>query len=865
MMNNLYIGLGGTGISSVAEFAKKVNDINFNQGNEFVYIDTDESLLREYPYISGDFISLSRTVTPAHLVRDVKMVINDPHISDSQKKTSEQFLRWYDADNPQMKCNRSLSAGSEGVPMLARAMLYANYDTVKHQIRNKLMYIGDDGHATLRDVYVVSGTCGGTGAGIVIDIFYLMCEIMHEEHHIRWELPFNLLLVMPEGYIRELCVDDVRYRNYRLNAYALFDEINACLNDARLWSIRDYGFLDDEPNEPNGGMQWNKHRCYDNDVPPFQFDMFKYGFLFDSVNPMGYPMTHKEVFENVANFLLVTEMAWRDWPPFWEVFRNMMLPVKNNSRDQAYIKGFAASGLFVAQTWEELTRKYVHDKFIYQMLRYGFLGTKDNLHQEKFELEVNSFDAKIHSIVCEYNINALIANILNIFEGRSGYEDLTRIMDYLKYAVANEGKTPAIEKVMSDHRESRELANAVNRLLTEVREATYAMCSQWAMKYNLRHALQIVEQLDLYFDDVYKCKEHHIIDFKTRRDFFFLRRTEIRREESHQMIQEYVEYLVYRNLSNENDDYLDHCKQCLYAAIREVENEFHDYRIDGISVEAWEQYYIKYLYGLKNDSSKAICPNLDNLIDNKRAMLREANEVERDYAALVHQDENSKRPDMCIDASNPFLLYTYKQKCTDTISQRNGEWAKLFDITSSFFAKNITTAFATFAKEVEAEAVLLSTSDNLNKPFSNLVLSQKETVELASRISLFSGGINTDYRRADGPKMDLFVADFNNLPWLRNALFPLVNGMPAYNNLENVEIQSTEMPDRITKLHLELGYSFDDYRYFDDYRLYFEEFLKKYKENPSSCHQPYVDKRFLTEREPRETLAELFERKTDEE
>lgn len=850
-MNSLYIGLGGTGISAVAEFAKRAKDRNLNQGNEFVYIDTDEYVLREYPSISEDLLLLSKNTSPERVYEEALMLLAEPYASESEKRSYKKFLQWFDADNPEMRISRPLDTGSEGVPMLARAMLFANYYKVKCRIRNKLMYVGDDGRATLRDVYVVSGTCGGTSTGILIDLLYLMCEISREAQVGGGWQPFvNLLLVMPEGYIRELPYAHVRYRNYRLNAYAFFDEINACLKDY-------YGFQDDD--QYNAGMQWNKYRCCDNDVSPFQFDVFQNGFLFDSMNPMGCSMTRKEISENVANFLLTYTETLDAIPQIAVHIRTE----KFNSRNRPYIKGFASTGTFVAQTWEELTRKYVHDKFIYQMLWYGFLGSNDSLPQEQLTHDVAEFQVRIDSIINDNDISHMISNVLDRFEGRDGFEVLTRMMDLLKEVVALNGKTPAIKEVMNDHGESRELAQAVISLLTEIHEVTCARCSQWAMKYNLRHALQIVDRLDLVFDQEYKQKQHYLADFETGR--YFWKKTEKRREELHQMLQEYVKYLVYRNLSNEDDGYLDHSKHILHAAIREVENKFHDYRIDGIRVEEWEHCFKKGLYGLMNNPTKAIYPNLENLIDNNTSLLREGNEVERDYAAMVRQDEEGKYPDMSFDAGNSFLLYTYKKKCIDAISQRNDEWAKRFDITSGFFAKNVAEAFDIFAKEVETESVLLSASESLTKPFSDLLLSQEEMADLVSRISASSCGVNTDYLRLDGPKLDFVVADFNNLPWLRNALFPRVNGMPAYNSMENVEMQSSEMSDRITKLHFEFGQSFDDYLYFDDYRLYFEDFLRRYRENPSALdHQPFVDKRFLTERLEGETLADMFARKAAE-
>jgi hypothetical protein len=852
-MNSLFIGLGGAGISAVAEFAKKAKNQNLNQGNEFVYIDTDEYVLREYPYISEDFLLLSQNLlhsqntSPEIVYRQASSKFADASAPESEKRSYKQFLQWFDADNPEMRTNRRLDVGSDGVPMLARTLLFANYGEVRRTIFQKLAYLYDDFHYP--KVYVVSGTCGGTGNGILLDILYMLNDILNEGEAVPYPgFVTNLVLVMPEGFNRSISKADVRYHKYHLNAYALFDEINACL--------KDYCGFQGNDNQ-NAGMQWHKHRCFDNDeVSPFQFEVYKIGFIFDSIGCFGQPLSRQEITENIANFLLLYGEA----QPIHPIFYNNTRAEKFNSRDSAFIKGFAATGTFVAQTWEELTRKYVHDKFIHQMLRYGFLGSEDFLPQEQLKHDVDEFCHRIDLIIHENDISSLIENVLD----RSNFDELTRMMDLLKEVVALNGKTPAIEEVMNEHHEGTgDFAQAVISLLSEVHRVTCAMCSQWAMKYNLRHALQIVERLDIIFDSKYKQKSHFMVGFEPGR--YFLKKTEKRREELHQMLQEYVKYLVYRNLSNEDDGYLDHCKHILHAAIREVENKFHDCRIDGIRVEEWEHRFIKDLYGLMNNPTKAIYPNLENLIDNNTSLLREGNEVERNYAAMVRQDKDGKRPDMSFDAGNPFLLYTHKQKCIDAISQRNDEWAKRFDITFGNFAKNVTEAFEVFAKEVVAEAALLSASDCLRKPFSNLVLSQEESAHLASRISASSCGINTDYMRLDGPKMDFVVADFNNLPWLQNAMFPHVNGMPAYNSMENVEVQNTEMPDRITKLHFEFGQSFDDYLYFDDYRLCFEDFLRRYRESPSAlAHQPFVDKRFLTERREGETLADMFAREAAE-
>lgn len=47
-MSNLYIGLGGAGISSVAEFAMKVRNHGADNNNEYLYLDTDKSCKELY-------------------------------------------------------------------------------------------------------------------------------------------------------------------------------------------------------------------------------------------------------------------------------------------------------------------------------------------------------------------------------------------------------------------------------------------------------------------------------------------------------------------------------------------------------------------------------------------------------------------------------------------------------------------------------------------------------------------------------------------------------------------------------------------------------------------------------------------------
>ena len=312
---------------------------------------------------------------------------------------------------------------------------------------------------------------------------------------------------------------------------------------------------------------------------------------------------------------------------------------------------------------------------------------------------------------------------------------------------------------------------------------------------------------------------------------------------------EYIEYLVYRNLSNEHDGYLDHCEDCLRAAIA------YNIRFDYARIWQWESDFIKYIMSLKNDPTRAIFPSLGSLIDDNSMSLVKDNEVERDYAELVLQVKDGKGPDMTCDLANDILLYSYKQRCLDAILGKNDTWTILFEIADpNTFAKNVRRAFDIFVAQVEESAKELSQSDTLQKPFSNLAMSQNEKDALIQLVTLFNRvDLKTDYALVARPSLSIYLADFYMMPGLEKAMG---NNQSL---MDNCFVQSTDQTDRIVKLYLEFGYALNDYRYFEEYHHFFERWYKEvYLNRHFRYHQPFIDQRFLTQRKQGESLADMF-------
>ena len=833
-MSSLFIGLGGAGISSVAEFAKKAMDRNSNQGNEFVYIDTDIYMSNKYPFIGGDFLSLSGSMTPYQVCRRAEMLAADSHSSENERKHYQHFLRWYDTHNPQLFCNHPLNISSDVVPMFARAMLFMDYNRIKRQIRSKLFYVDIDGSLKPRDVFVVSGTCGGTGNGILIDILYMLCEIQNAQSQ---QFPVNLLLVMPEGYIHGLRGPvDILYEKYCLNAYALFDEINACLKDY-------YGFLGEDA-EHHAGMQWNKYRCLEAD-PPIQFRVFDNAFLFDSISFLGGNMTFQDVAEYVADFLFILKVGSQANGALNTHISNEVRNEKFNSAGAPFIKAFAATGMFVAQTWEELTRKYVHDKFLYQMLHYGFGGSDEKMIEYTMtSLDDMVFRSHMDEIVKNKDgrLKDLLTTLLNDCS-RDQFKAIVGNINRLREASGQKVDMRDVFAPCNNQAIPVEMERDIQELLREVCQMTYSCCAEWSIKYSLGHALMLAKWMQDWAQQHYKFLCERFVNMEIATLLILGKQRIIRDCET--LFHEYVLCLLFNNLSQ---DYLVHCIENLSAALRE--NGGFDDRID----RGWEEQFTRYVFLLKDDRSKLLLPSLDHLIDGVH--LARGNDIEQKYAVLVQQSENGEAPQLDYNLGYNRLLYTYKQKCLEAIEAENSTWEMCFDMNTepNNFAKNVRKAFEAFAKQVEIVATEISQDNSLSMPFSQLILSNEERDLLVRQLTSFSDvNLNRMARPYHSPSIGIYIADFYNMPWLQNFL---INNNPQ---LGQYAVNNNTMLDRIVKLNIEFGYSPDDYRYYyDRYKVEFDRCLQspeRYRH-----HQPFIDKRFMTERRPGETLADMFER-----
>lgn len=853
-MHSLFIGLGGAGTYAVAELKKKMLDFGYDVSQDnFLFIDTDQKIKDEYDFIGDDFISLSGDGNESYSVNSVR---NDAqsNANSSNKESAfigSHFLTWFDDKSSSLVSNRDLTKGAEGVRMFTRVMLWKNRN-IKSRIQTALSYPdANNVMQSIENIYLISGTCGGTGSGSVLDIMYMLGELKEQNQRNTVNLKLNTILVMPHGYISELSSEDVRSNKYQTNAYAMLDEINSCFKNHLI------------PGEEEG-KGFFKYRCMgEKNQVAFDFSVCENLFMFDSydnVNLKG-ALSHSQVSDNVANFLFAMESGSAAAAITGSNFCNITNTQIQSTASLPFIKGFCSTGMYTVQTWEEIVRKYVREKFIYQMFQHGFIGS------DSFRLTTddrtwtdanNSFSDVLKSLKKEFD-EKIQYQIDQIFEVDKT-DTLKTIAENLINALST--KENKIDEIFLKHPKKEageELHELVGNYLKEVKNSTYSFCMELVKKYSLRHVIALIDKLDKSYDDSYKTKRNEIEDqcnkvINSRR--IKLKNTNF--QDCKDALSAYFEYIVARNLSNENDGYLDGCRKCLTEAAGSINVENRELPGCEVVIKKWETDFQKYLNGLKADRTRMLIPRLpDELLEQK------GNELAKRYEALVLQENDG--PNLSWDENDSNLLYTYKQKVMKELLRENGSWESSWFVidNNSTFSQNCSTILDAYLIKVVKKANELSLHGSLAIPFmgtyNNLDLASKKNVidnlVQYDRINL-SLTKNASGSNAVSGQTVYLTENLDPNAGLGIDLFDRTSARTSGGQM-GVAISDSVISDRIIKLYVRSGYGFDDYEFFMDYQRLFEGFYSDPEGH--NKHQCYIHKDFLDARLKKMTLNDLFD------
>lgn len=865
-MNSLFIGLGGAGTNALGELQKKFEDYDLVSGthslNNYLYVDTDLAIRDKYPFIDakGDFLPIGAGEVPSTIM---DLAFNP---NNASRPENIRFAEWIDKFNPSLRACHDFTSGASGERMLTRMITWKQYSTITGRLTGKLRL--SNGNPVER-IYVVSGTAGGTGCGSLMDILYMLREIQQNGNMVNNFPKVNLMLVMPHGYIEvyDKYPDDPRLRNYKLNAYGLLSEINAVLKDR--WANVKYKknangeFLnkdnqvttnpDEYVEEPNPviGKQWTKHSVKPSSpsvVNNMYFEPFDKAYFFDSHDfDTSSPYDYDTVSERVAEFVFNLEVGNTVRRGLDSVFSNVLIANRIDSAKKPYIKAFCSTGTYTIQTHEELRKRYVQERFVYQMMAHGFMG-KESDYAAPQTPDAKMWEELNDKIIDFFDSSWNIVEELYKDVDRS---ELIEVLQNLEKAAKERTKTPSFKKVFNRF-DNKSLQREYTKLCNSLKEIVYNNCGEWIATYNLVYAKAQIEKEDLNATGTFN---NDILEIKKLVPNFLEKKTKLKKtllRDLKTAFEKYIHVLANRFLSD--DGIFDDCKTILANVTTTLNFEEFEIRPKRQLVK-WESHFIKDVMNLQNDPTRKFIPDVSTLIAGS-GLSGKCDFAEK-YAGIVSQVEGTNLPDMELSLGASGLKTTventlpwYKEKILNEINEYNPEFSKQFRPDNLKVESTLKFVFNQFLIYTQKEARSITHDKDiderigLSEPIDNKLTTATEISNVAQELYNAKGTfLSTSEHGASHPLRAIYLGQYGGING--GNLQKTIQSQSGFNPAENT-IQpdnSAYWGDRYVKVLAKMNYGIDDYAFFEQYKSFFTDYHDEHKDDWAR-HMPFSSLKF---------------------
>lgn len=813
-MSSLFIGLGGVGTSTLECLSKKMNEYNDSlaaRGKKpvkayYYYIDTFDLLKKDRFDGDKEFRTIGEK-SPDSIISGYRDGRQDPH-------DIQYINKWYDA--PSKKTN--LIDGADAIRQYSRLALKEDWDSIREELRRRIEKVADDSRGR---IYVVTGSCGGTGCGIYMDLLYMISELYSDKTSETLQFDVRLVMAMPKGYISDKNPrEDKLTHKAMLNAFGTLSELNAVCKDT--YAVDEQGnhfsaFSLCNVNEEKFKKNWS-------------FAPFKYAYLYESAG-----QTREVVSQKISDFLFEIDLA-NGSAAFDEILTNVASQWETTSREP-FTKAFCAIGQFTIEKSDDIMRKYLKERLLYEVFHKGLIDSEIyRTDTSLVQIEGNKLQMQIEEkigLICD-EIGRSVTNeaLKNETLGDTVYRIFTSSPD-----VRNE-----LTKVVLEQK-------AI--LLDQVKRLTYAQCREWLKMYDFTTVFRIIDHLDvnLYIEANKSHKEiGDMIDAakaSSKGGILGQWKPEKAVKQFKDMLAYWMAYEVNRALTAsekdiaiDNKGYLDHCKDFISTAkflfVMPKENE------------EWESEFKKRVSDFRQNEDRCYLPDLGDLMDENNNIRPDGDMVQRYEEDLVVA---SNKADLNEGTCTISLLQEeiFRQMSTNKYLVQSGIILdKLFDPapSSSNSLRNRDTV-ARFIQEYIKTAIiiideLIKTNKKIQEFFKKDIVKRLADLDDKRKrqvCDLFKKYDKVELRTVDMPNSDLttvnvYISNFEGNEDIQNKL-------DAVPKDRSVVVDEKFCSDRILKLIVKSGYSIDKYRYYRDYEEYAKFVIKE-----GEPHDPFIDKRF---------------------
>lgn len=843
-MNCLFIGLGGAGTNAVATLQKMFHDYyafekaktdikkEFSDmlDDEFLYIDTDDAIIKvpEYKGVikSADVINLGK-VSPDAVIGLIEDKIKFKNESNNDLRVKEWF------DNIRAKNDKTLENGADSVRMCSRINLFnecfLSGNDIQEKIKNKIIIIkkrqdtfNNKGGSKQPRIYIISGSCGGTGSGVFLDILYMINELYKSSIATTTDsVDIRPVIVMPQTFIDELQETDILNTNYKLNSYAFFNEINAVVRD--YWNTE---------NDTQFHHFYLKHP--DSTVAQKPFKPYRVAYLFDAFSTKS---DRNKATQKLANFLFNLELtafnaAEGDNNSFDKSTTNSVDGIARASRQIQHVNSFVALGAFSIEKGDYIFKKYIKEKMIYEILKFGFKGETVFLTDKEKKSTVKEFDSLITEGL-KKTIGIISNKIIDLNSHIKSLEDIKegiiRLYNY-DTVIAADHEEDEISKNIE------EIKKSINEFISETEKLTYSYCQNKLLAYSLTHTTAFIDCLDTFYYNLIEnnTKKAFDLNLEKAKKEKRISKSQVDKyiNEFHNFLQEIIKQDLYVKLSDYG--FLDNCKSFITT--------FNNKTIIDKKNEDWFTNFKKYLSDTEQDESRCILPAIGK-IKNNNGDLIDGNILDEFYNKIVMRDPSDKHKPLLQfdDNDNKNTIYKIKKYIVDSISN----FSSNFDPRAQI---KYQAQFDLFAVELENEVnSIINTNEIVNdyfkKPITEFLklgeIEKKDYENICNKFKTFDKVEFTSSTSAATGKIKHFVsmASFGGNTKLKADL-------EVGDNMTCKLIDNSYYSNKIVKLIVETGYNIRDYKFYGEQ---YEPFFKNhfFEKQMNFDHQPFIHKDFL--------------------
>lgn len=426
----IFIGLGGAGVITAARIKEKLlRDVGDDLGKlsedcRFIFIDTaadhitriNDAYGRQF---NGNQLILSNERVDLGDVNALQIYVRARDGANANIASEEErhLFSFVDQKGTKEFKNDRMRDGASANRQQGRIGTWVHAGDIQTKINTAMQVLRNIGEESYNldpvTIYLISGTCGGTGSSAFLDVAYLIDVKLKELYPTAGDPKLRAVLFMPNYYVQ-------RYRdkqlgrniedNYQNNAYAFFNEVKYFLRD-RWGDQTDAGTgkrfasvaVDPKSNRNISGAN-------------LIWSVFKFAICIDSTTEQGASLTDSQMYGNTAEMLYHWHRGNAQGTMISN-FDNVLMQSYAATPQDKPVPAFVTMGYRALQFPAQLMRDYFRRRFLYELFHFGLLGhdyrdALPNDEQRQRELE-GIFRQSVQRYMFSPNAEENIPNLEN--------------------------------------------------------------------------------------------------------------------------------------------------------------------------------------------------------------------------------------------------------------------------------------------------------------------------------------------------------------------------------------------------------------------------------------------------------------------